>query len=246
MKKNKQIGFFSLTGCEGCYFSLLEKGIELLKLTKIVAIKNFRLMEESAFDSSGNFDASFVEGSPLTADNIVFLKKIRERSKLLIATGSCAHIGGIYHLKKYQDKAKIFEYVYGETKGIDNFDTEPLEKFVKVDFSLPGCPINPNEMLSLLVGIALDKKPAISQVPVCHECQHTGYECLLQKGEICLGPISLGGCEAICLKSRQSCLGCRGLVEEAKTQNLINKLEQNHKRREINASLEIFGIKEKL
>ncbi|MEM3793629.1 MAG: 2Fe-2S iron-sulfur cluster-binding protein, partial [Candidatus Bathyarchaeia archaeon] len=45
---------------------------------------------------------------------------------------------------------------------------------------------------------------------VCNECRFVGKDCLLEKGELCLGPITLGGCRAICTASGYTCEGCRG------------------------------------
>jgi hypothetical protein len=45
---------------------------------------------------------------------------------------------------------------------------------------------------------------------VCNECRFVGKDCLLEKGELCLGPITLGGCGAICTASGYPCEGCRG------------------------------------
>jgi coenzyme F420-reducing hydrogenase gamma subunit len=82
--------------------------------------------------------------------------------------------------------------------------------------------------------------------PVCYECQIHGNECLLQKGEVCLGPITRAGCEAVCLKSKQGCWGCRGLIEDAETTNLLKKLREKFNDKEIIKHLEVFGIKEQI
>jgi len=244
MKKKLSIGLISLTSCEGCYFAILEDLQQYLAMNKKVAVKNFRLFEESEHPQNEKFDIAFVEGSPLTAQNMQSLKMIRKNSKILIAVGSCAHIGGIYHMKNYQDKKKIFEHIYNGVSGIDNFDVQPLDEIVSVDFVLPGCPVSASEFFTAVYSLVLGKKPKIIERPVCYECQINGYECVLQKGEKCLGPITVAGCDAVCLKSRQGCWGCRGVLPEAEEANLLKKLKEKFSEKEIVGLLEVFGVKE--
>ena len=244
LNKKVTIGLFSLTGCEGCYFSIIDLKDKFVELQDKLDIKNFRLFEEDVHLPGETYDVAFVEGSPLTKENIKKLKEIRKQAKVLVAFGGCAHMGGIYHLKQYHDKEKIFNHVYNENKGIDNLEVKPINKIVKVDYTVPGCPINAKEFLEVAYKLIIGKSPTIKQNPVCYECQARGYECVLQKGELCLGPITLGGCEAICLKSKQGCWGCRGLVEDAEVENLIKILRKNHTDKDIIKYFEIFGIKE--
>ena len=61
-----------------------------------------------------------------------------------------------------------------------------------------------------------------------------------------MGPITLGGCSAICLKSRMPCEACRGPYEGANFDShfkLIDKMVGKERREEI---LEIFGVKDKI
>ena len=232
----------SLTGCEGCYFGVLDLREKFLKLAEKIELKNFRLFEEDKHLPNEKYDIAFVEGSPLTTANIEKLKQFRKNSKVLVAFGSCAHMGGIYHLKQYQDKVKLHAHVYDADDTIENIDVKPIAEYVKVDLTVPGCPVNEYEFLDVAYKILINKTPKIKQNPVCYECQVQGYECVLQKGEVCMGPITLGGCEAICLKSKQGCWGCRGLVEDAGIGNLLKKLKENHSKTEIEEYFEVFGV----
>ena len=94
------IGMFSLTGCEGCYFSVIDLKDKFIGLKDKIEIKNFRLFEDDFHSLGETYDVAFVEGSPLTKENVKRLKEIRERSKILVALGGCAHMGGIYHMKQ--------------------------------------------------------------------------------------------------------------------------------------------------
>jgi len=245
--KKLKIGLFSLTGCEGCYFSLLDNAIGFLRLAEDVEIKRFRLFEESEIAVDEFFEIAFVEGSPLTSSNIDFLRELRVQCAYLVALGSCAEMGGIYHLKNYQDKDKALNYVYGQNSDLENFDVLSLKELVKIDYAIPGCPINAQNFIDFVRQIIVgNPKKVWPNEPVCFECISKNYECRLQKGEICLGPITQGGCEAICLKSKQGCYGCRGLVASAEVDNLLKVLKKNHSDQEIAEKLEIFGIKKQI
>jgi len=246
MNKKISIGLISLTACEGCYFSILEELEKFLALNSKIEIKNFRLMEEDPHFEPEKFDIVFIEGSPLTEKNMEQLKALRKNSKIVIAAGSCAQLGGIYHLKNYQDKEKLFDYIYCGVEGIENFDVLPIAKVIPVDFNLPGCPVTAREFFAFVYSLMINKKPKIAQRPVCYECQINGYECVLQKGEKCLGPITFAGCDAICLKSKQGCWGCRGFLPDAEADNLIKKLKEKFTEKEIVQLLEVFGVKESL
>ncbi|MEK7159145.1 MAG: hypothetical protein AAB766_01445 [Patescibacteria group bacterium] len=246
MKEKITIAIISLTGCEGCCFAILDWPKKFLALRKKIEIKNFRLFEEDVHFDTEKFDIAFIEGSPLTKADVERLKEIRQNSKTLIALGSCADIGGIYHLKNYQDKNKIFNHIYRDEAVGDNFDVLSVSELVKVDYVIPGCPITADEFFNFVYQLLIGKNPAVKQNPVCYECQIQGFECLLQKREICLGPITQGGCEAICLKSKQGCWGCRGLVEDAEVDNLVKTLKDKYSEKEIIKAFEVFGVKEQI
>ena len=52
----------------------------------------------------------------------------------------------------------------------------------------------------------------VELLTVCAECPLHGEDCLLSKGEVCLGPLTYFGCGASCTRQGQWCFGCRGLV----------------------------------
>lgn len=244
-KKNKlKVGILSLTACEGCCFALLDTKDKYLDLFKEIDLQFFRLWREEKDLSLLKFDVVFVEGSPITKRNIKQLKIARKNSKFLAAMGTCAHLGGIYHLKNYYNKDELIKKVYTETKGIDNPYVYPVSHYVKVDFDVPTCPIDAKEFLIKLNEVIIGRKPKIHQHTVCYDCQRNGYECVLQKGQICLGPITQTGCNAVCLKSKQGCWGCRGLIKDPEVANLTKLLKKNHTTKEIKHALEIFGIRD--
>lgn len=222
MKQNKKpkIAIISLT-CREDYESVaLGLGERFLELTEYIDIVEFRMSKNDP-PKIESYDICFVEGLAVTKKDLNILKKMRKASKMLIVLG--------------RDKPKEIK------KPV----AIPIADIVKIDFTIPGCPINAEEFLIILKQILAGKKPSIPQNPVCYECQINGYECLLQKGEFCCGPITLGGCDAICLKNKQACWGCRGLVEEPDVEKFIkNCFLAGHTAGEITRALEVFDVKE--
>ncbi len=260
MVKNKKpkVAILALTSCEGCQFAILDKSEKFLELTKKIDLTEMRLLKEYDYqvkpgetvcdniDKADYFDIVFIEGSPITKENFEMLKKVRKKSKILVALGACAAIGGIYHLKNYHDKKKLLKYIYEKCDKIDNPDIQPIDEIVKVDYYIPTCPIVADEFFQCVYDLLAGKKFKIDQKTVCYECQINENECLLQKGLPCLGPITLGGCNSVCLNSKQACYGCRGLNEDPQIDNYLKELEKHRSNYEIQKVLECFGIKDKI
>jgi coenzyme F420-reducing hydrogenase gamma subunit len=246
LMKRTKVAFFSLTSCEGCQFSLLDLGEKFFNFLREVDLIDFSLIEEIPFPKGKvEIDVSFVEGLPIRKEEIDLLKKIREESKILVAVGNCASLGGIPEMKNYQGKEKTIRYIYKRLNHIFNPEIKEIDNFVKVDFYIPGCPINGEEFLKYAKNLIKGKIPKIPQKPVCSECPHQGKEtCFLRKKEPCLGPIILAGCGAICPKNNQLCYGCRGILKNINPKGFLETLKKFKKPEEIEDNLEIFGIKD--
>jgi len=241
-KHRPKVAIVSLTSCEGCQFVILDQGKRFLDWLKKVDLEEFRLLEDKPMLAE-HYDICFVEGNPVTKENLKLLREMRRRSKLLIVLGNCAALGGVWEIKNYHLKKKTIKYVYQKLK-VENPTIKEVNNFVKVDFTIPCCPIVGDEFIELIYQLLEKGIPKIPQNPVCYECQTLGYTCLLQEGMICLGPITLGGCKAVCLKSRQPCWGCRGLCEGAKVKNLMKHLLSNFPRQEVYQTMEVFGARD--
>jgi coenzyme F420-reducing hydrogenase gamma subunit len=240
--KKPNIAIVSLTCCEGCQVAILDLGERFLDLTEKIKIGDFALIEEQA--ESENFDVVFVEGAPITPQNVARVKDLRARTKLFVTIGACACLGGIAELKNYQDKEQRLRYVYKNFEGIANPDIRPVKYYVKVDLEIPGCPISKEEFLWAVKELIAGVIPKIPQRPVCYECQLKQNECLLQKGEPCLGPMILGGCGAPCPSSNYPCDGCRGPLRNAAINNFNSKLKEIYgfSQHEIDLIMQRFGM----
>ena len=212
MSKPK-IAFFDFTCCEGCQLDTLNiDGEALVELLDAVDIVEFREVMSEKADS---VDIAFVEGSITRESEIPRLKDIRERSKIVIALGACAHIGGINCLKNHLAMEEAQSIVYGEdAETYDTIATRPIDAVVPVDYVVPGCPINTTELLRTIKELLLGKTPELPNYPVCVECKMAGNICVFELGKTCLGPVTRAGCNAICVTAGRHCWGCRGLVDD--------------------------------
>ncbi|PIR72442.1 MAG: hypothetical protein COU42_01125 [Candidatus Nealsonbacteria bacterium CG10_big_fil_rev_8_21_14_0_10_36_24] len=244
MTKKVKVAIVSLTACEGCQIVLLDLGKKFFDFLKKVELVDFGLIEETPFPK-GKLGIAFVEGNPITKEDLRVLKKIRKQAKILVVLGNCAALGGIPEMKNYQGKEKTIRYIYKTLKNIVNPEIKEVDNFVKVDFTLPGCPITNTEFLKYAKDLIKGKIPKIPQKPVCSECPFWGKEtCFLRKKEPCLGPITLAGCQAVCAKNNFSCYGCRGPLKNIKPQGFLKTLEKMRSKEEIEDDLEIFGLKD--
>jgi coenzyme F420-reducing hydrogenase gamma subunit len=151
MKKQSKpkLAFFDFTDCEGCQLQFANLGGALLELLELVDIVNFReIMSEAAED----YDIAFIEGAISTQSEINKLKEIRKKSKKLIALGSGAVNGfpsnqrNKFDAKKKKQIQKLIE------KFHQNKTIEPLNKFVKVDDEINGCPVEEKLLIEKIEG----------------------------------------------------------------------------------------------
>ena len=105
--------------------------------------------------------------------------------------------------------------MYGEEgKHFEAGEVKPLSAVVPVDVPIYGCPINGDEFLAVMKSVLLGQPYRVPNQPVCYECKLNQYECVLDRGQVCLGPVTRCGCNAICTSRGHRCFGCRGRIGE--------------------------------
>ena len=244
MKEKPKIAIVSLTSCEGCQFVLLDLGRRFFNFLEKVNLIDFKLIEEKPLPK-GKIDVVFVEGNPITREEVSFLKRIRRKTKILVVLGNCAALGGIPEIKNYQNKERTIRHIYKNLEGVVNPDIKEVDNFVKVDFTIPGCPIDGEEFLKAANILIQGKIPVFPNKPVCSECPLRGGDnCFLRKNEPCLGPIIFAGCGAVCPTGGLPCYGCRGLLKNINPAGFLKTLQKMRNKEEIEEDLELFGIKD--
>jgi len=221
------VGIYGLTGCAGDQLAILNCEDELLDMAGALNIKFFP-MAMTGNDQECPLDIAFVEGAVVQPEDEQMLKKLRDRATLLVAIGTCAVWGGVQAMKNEIARAELKRQVYGPAgKGFETIVPQPLSHFVKVDLAISGCPIEKEQLLQGVASLLHGDLPRLPNYAVCTECKMAEYPCvLLEKGQLCLGPITIAGCKARCPSHSQPCIGCRGPVDEANVCSEIQVLKE--------------------
>jgi sulfhydrogenase subunit delta len=238
-----KVAIFEFTDCEGCQVELVGLKEKLLEIADQVDVVRWRLTQEKA--EPGPYDVAIVEGTPIAKDEREMLKWVREQSKFLIGLGTCATLGGIPAIMDEDKRAYWYKKIYGEKYKPRGIDAVPLSAIVEVDFLIHGCPINRGEVVRVVQEILAGKTPKYRGYSVCFECKRAGNPCRLIDGEPCLGPITQGGCGAVCVSGGSACWGCFGLREEADIEGLLDILNKIADEEEIEKYLSMFLKKTK-
>jgi len=211
-----RLAIAGLTACSGCQLTLLNCEEQLAQLLERFEVVYFPLAQSGAPDEE-RYDAALVEGAVSTPGDLATLFRLRNASRLVIAYGTCALHGGVAAMNNLScPREELLDRVYGAAAGIESFPPAPLQNFVSVDGAVTGCPPERAELLQLLGALASGTLPPFPGYPVCLECRSRENLCLLlERDELCLGPITQAGCGARCPATGIACEGCRGPVAEA-------------------------------
>ena len=238
-----KIAIYDFTDCEGCEVKLISLREKLLLLEKKINIVNWRLGQEGF--EPGPYDITIIEGAPITNYEIDLLKELRENSKILAALGACAALGGIPAIMPEKDRKIWYEKIYSSQYHPRGVDAVPLSAYVPVDFSIHGCPVDEDEVVRVMEELLSGKKPSYHDYSVCFECKQAGNPCRLLENKPCLGPITQGGCKAVCVSGGSPCYGCFGLREEANISALLKILEKFSNKETIEKYLTMFHSRTK-
>ena len=223
-----KIGVFKFSSCDGCQIVFFELEHMLRYLEKFQVLY---FLEAQSKNHYGEFDISFVEGSVSNREDEERILDIRRRSGILVAIGACAISGGVQSA--------------GNFEGI--IKSEPIDAFVKVDYQLPGCPINKEILENFLKSILHGRSPYVPEYPVCLECKKKGAVCItVAKGEVCLGPITRAGCGAICPSFERGCYGCYGPVHKPNLESFLAYFPQAYQTIKLSANAYNKIYREKL
>ncbi len=215
-KQLPRVGIYGLTSCAGDQLTIVNCEDHILEIFGSTEIRSFLMAKSDNTESE--LDVALVEGTVSSNGDLAMLEDIRKRAKVLIAIGNCACNGGPQAAcimeKNHEERMKL---VYGDAKFNipEPIDAKPLSAFVKVDLMITGCPIDKWEFLRGLGRLVKGEHPLAIRYPVCVECKYNENECLLFKDELCLGPITVAGCNSVCINHNIPCYGCRGAVIEA-------------------------------
>jgi F420-non-reducing hydrogenase small subunit len=248
-----RVAFVSLSTCGGCSAVLLEDQDALADLIDRTTITYCPMLMDQG--EIGEADVGVVDGAVRVWEDEEILKEARLKSRYLVAWGTCAAFGGIPALANQYQLEEVIETSYGQT--LDPFShylsgSEWLERtayqekevsllrragklddFVRVDYTLPGCPPQLHMLTHLIKELRGEKQVLESRKVVCAECGRKPAKipiedfrvfpepdwapghCFASRGALCMGFVTKGGCGAVCPRNGLPCWGCRGPSEAA-------------------------------
>ena len=212
-KKGVLAGYWAAS-CGGCEISVLGINEKILDVNEAFDIVFWPCICDGKVSDvekmpDGHIDVCLFNGSIRTSEQEYIARLLRQKSKVMVAFGSCAHEGGIPALGNVATKKECFDVVYRETASTENPDdlrpqhetempegklylpvfyetVKTLAQTVKVDYLLPGCPPEPERIWDAIVAILEGKLPAPGSVigtdtTVCDECPRTRTEKKIKK-----------------------------------------------------------------
>ena len=116
-----------------------------------------------------------------------------------------------------------------------------MSSHVQVDIELRGCPVDKGQLLHVISAYLLGRPPRLDSSPVCVECKRKGTPCVLvAHGTPCLGPVTHGGCGALCPSFDRGCFGCFGPADTVNAASLVARLRQSTGSREVTRMFHTF------
>lgn len=236
--KKPKVAVFDFTGCEGCELQLANKEETLVDFLNALEIVEFREISSARSDE---YEVALLDGAITRNDEVERLKEIRERAQFVVAMGSCSCFGGVNRLKNAFDLEETHREVYGD-KPIDTLPTRSVKEVVRVDIEIPGCPVSKAEVERVIQHLIWEVPYHFPVYPVCFECKQQFTTCLFEKNQLCLGPITRGGCNAPCPAGGLGCMGCRGPAREPNYDEYFTlSRERGFAMEQVQAHLDFFG-----
>ena len=194
--------------CGGCCVSVLDVHEKLYDVVAHADLVFWPIALDTKYHDVEEMPDQFIDitlynGAVRNSENEHIAHLLRRKSKILIAYGACAHLGGIPGLANFSDRESLFHRVYEDSESTENPDkTRPLPEFavkegtlrlpafyndvmtldqaVDVDYYLPGCPPQSERLLEVFMavvnGTELPPKGSVigaSSHTQCDECKRT-------------------------------------------------------------------------
>jgi len=192
--------------CGGCCISVLDVHESLFDVVAAADIVFWPIALDIKYKDveampDGHIDVTLFNGAIRNSENEHIAKLLRQKTKVLVAYGSCAHLGGIPGLANFSTKEDLFRRVYEETESTVNpegtrpepifevpegkleipvfyNDVRALDQVVDVDYYLPGCPPQTERFvevfMAIVTGAELPPKGSVvgaNEKTQCDECE---------------------------------------------------------------------------
>jgi F420-non-reducing hydrogenase small subunit len=198
-----KVAFYWCASCGGCEETVVDLAEDILKVLDAVDIAlwpvalDFKLKDVQAW-TPGDVAVAFINGAVRLSEQAEWVRLLREKCPLVVAFGSCAHLGGIPGLANTTTREVILANKYHKAPSLANpegtepqtqsrvngyslelpefwKDVKPLDEVIEVDYYLPGCPPPPDLVASAVFAILENRLPPKGSVlapekALCETC----------------------------------------------------------------------------
>lgn len=162
-----------LAACAGCHMSLLDIDERIVKLAELVEFTSSPVTDLKHPPEDG-VTVGILTGAVSNTHNIEVAKQMRERCDILIAVGDCATFGGIVAMRNLVGTPEALKRAYIETEStVDGLipdspelgkpldEVVGVDKVVKVDLFIPGCPPSADALFYALSELLAGRTPIV-------------------------------------------------------------------------------------
>jgi NAD-reducing hydrogenase small subunit len=160
-----------LDGCSGCHMSILDMDERLLELAGKIDVVFGPYVDQKEFPE--NVDVALVEGAVSSDEDLEKIRKVRERTRLLVSLGDCAVTANIPSMRNPFKVKDILDRAYLENVTLNPgppkecvpillAKARPIHEFVNVDVFVPGCPPSADTIYYVLSEILEGRCPDLS------------------------------------------------------------------------------------
>ncbi len=185
-KPKLKLAVYWAAGCGGCCVSVLDVHEKLFDVTEAADIVFWPIALDVKYKDveempDTHIDLTLFNGAIRNSENEHMAKLLRKKSKILVAYGSCAHLGGIPGLANFSSRESLFRRVFQESESVVNPEfTRPLTEYesaegkltlpsfyddirslsqvTEVDYFIPGCPPQTERLLEVVSAIVSGEK----------------------------------------------------------------------------------------
>ncbi len=210
-KSKLKLAIYWGAACGGCCVSVLDVHEHLFDIVAAADLVFWPIALDIKYADVEGMEDDFIDitlfnGAIRNSENHHMAEVLRQKSKLLVAYGSCAHMGGIPGLANLYSKEELMERVYETSESTENpdkirpktkvgmpegiltlpefyEDVRTLDQVVDVDYYIPGCPPTSDRLLevftAIVTGSQLPPKGSVisaQEKPLCDECERKKSE----------------------------------------------------------------------
>jgi len=141
----------SLASDFGCQVQMTNMDDQLLDVLGQFELSYWQLASSGHLPEA--YDVAIIEGAVTTPEHVELLKRVRATASTVILIGACAVQGGIPGLAAdgFDDRLAC---VYGDDGSrlecVAGISPRPVDAIIDVDYRVPGCPIQPDELVAVL------------------------------------------------------------------------------------------------